>query len=102
MLIVGTDRMTVVGTAGRPDGTRHAVDPDGRVLCRSARARFTWPALTWDDHRPDEDACTLCTQVRMAQEAVSHLPAYPTEAPVVSAVLMPWQPLPGLFEASGQ
>ena len=104
MLIIGTDRIRVAGTAAAPDGTCHAVDPDGRVLCRASRARFTWPALPWDKHRSAEDACPLCTQVRNAQQALSSVAAYPASAaalapaPTVSRALVPWQPTVGLFE----
>ena len=105
MLIVGTDRLRVVGSAGAPEGTRHAVDHSGRVLCRTTRARFAWPALSWDDHRGAEQTCSLCTQVRNAQEAVSQVPAYPGDAPApamtvtsASTALLPWQPSLGLFE----
>src|SRR3954467_5976156 len=103
MLIVGTDRMRIVGSAGAPDGARHAVDTDGRVLCRASRARFTWPALSWDSQQGEESTCTLCTQVRRAQEALSEVPAYPigspatSHTPASSGVLVPWQPAAGLF-----
>ena len=100
MLIVGTDRMRVVGSAAAPDGTRHAVDSDGRVLCRASRARFAWPALTWEQQQGLEATCPLCTQVRVAQEALSQAPAYPigseTESP---GAVVPWQPTVSLFEA---
>lgn len=104
MLIVGTDRMRVLGHAGAPEGARHAVDVKGRVLCRTTRARFAWPALSWDDHRGEETACPLCVQVRTAQEAlspetVSQVPAYPAEptAQSTTTALVPWQPLTGSF-----
>jgi len=111
MLIVGTDRMTVAGIAGVPEGPRHAVDDEGRVLCRNTRPRFTWPALGWDTHRGEETACGLCSQVRTAQEAVaeplahgalalSEGPAYPVEGPVPTTALVPWQPAIGLFQPS--
>lgn len=104
MLIVGTDRMRVLGNAGAPDGTRHAVDATGRVLCRSTRARYAWPALTWDEHRGEESACALCAQVRTAQEALSQVPAYPVGPTAVagpSTALMPWQPTTGMFDDAG-
>jgi hypothetical protein len=108
MLIVGTDRMTVAGTAGAPDGPRHAVDREGRVLCRNTRPRFAWPALAWDTHRGEQTACGLCVQVRTAQEAVaapmshgalalSEAPAYPDETPTPTTAIVPWQPAMGLF-----
>lgn len=113
MLIVGTDRMTVAGIAGTPDGTRHAVDRDGRVLCRDTRPRFAWPALAWEGHR-GEEACPLCVQVRTAQQAVeapaadgalalSAVTAYPDEAPApTTTAIVPWQPAIGLFQSSDQ
>src|SRR5947209_10272624 len=70
MLIVGSDGLSVSGLAGVPAGTRHAVDREGRVLCRTSRVRFTWPHLTWDAVSGDEGACRLCAQVRVAQEAL--------------------------------
>src|SRR5690349_2552628 len=110
MLIVGTDRMRVVGSAGAPDGPRHAVDREGRVLCRASRARFAWPSLSWDEHRGQESTCPLCAQVRNAQEALSQVPAYPvgptesfaptaTPSTAPSMALVPWQPSVGLFES---
>ena len=110
MLIVGTDRMRVVGAAGAPDGTRHAVDTEGRVLCRASRPRFSWPSLSWDEHRGEHSTCSLCAQVRNAQEALSQVPAYPvgpaesvvpTAAPSMapSVALVPWRPTVGLFES---
>ena len=98
MLIVGTDRMRVLDHAGAPDGTRHAVDPEGRVLCRTTRARFAWPALSWDDHR-GEDTCALCAQVRTAQQALSQVPAYPAQpSGLTTTALLPWQPSSELFD----
>ena len=101
MLIVGTDRMRVVGAAAAPDGTRHAVDDQGRVLCRASRARFTWPALAWEEQQGHEAVCSLCRQVRVAQEALSQVPAYPMVAGVESTTaIVPWQQAAvGLFEA---
>jgi len=100
MLIVGTDRMRVIGAAAAPEGTRHAVDAAGRVLCRASRARFTWPALTWDEQQGQEATCSLCTQVRVAQEALSQVPAYPIGSGAASTTaIVPWQPAVGLFEA---
>src|SRR5438270_13645499 len=99
MLIVGTDRMRVVGAAAAPDGTRHAVDTGGRVLCRASRARFTWPALNWEDQQGQEATCPLCTQVRVAQEALSQVPAYPIGSQAASpAAGVAWEPDAGLFE----
>src|SRR3954467_8621032 len=102
MLIVGTDRMRVVGGTAAPDGARHAVDPSGRVLCRSSRARYTWPSLTWEAQQGEQTTCSLCVQVRNAQEALSQVPAYPigptAPAHMASAEIVPWQPSPGLFE----
>src|SRR3954469_555553 len=102
MLIVGTDPLRGGGGTAAPDGARHAVDPSGRVLCRSSRARFTWPSLTWEAQQGEQDTCSLCVQVRNAQEALSQVPAYPigplaTER-AVSGGTVPWQPSPGLFE----
>lgn len=100
MLIVGTDRMRVVGSAAAPDGTRHAVDADGRVLCRASRTRFAWPAVTWEEQQGLESTCPLCTQVRNAQEALSQAPAYPiSSGSTSSGALVPWQPAVSLFEA---
>jgi hypothetical protein len=96
MLIVGTDRIRVVGSAVAPDGTRHAVDTDGRVLCRTSRARFAWPALTWEEQQGLEATCSLCIQVRIAQEALSQVPAYPVPS---AAGAVPWQPTAGPLEA---
>jgi len=101
MLIVGTDRMRVVGAAAAPDGTCHAVDMEGRVLCRASRARFTWPALTWEEQQGQEATCSLCAQVHVAQEALSQVPAYPTAAEsALPTNAVPWQPSSvDLFEA---
>src|SRR5947209_19100001 len=99
MLIVGTDRMRVVGSAAAPEGTRHAVDAEGRVLCRASRARFTWPALTWEQQQGQEATCSLCVQVRIAQEALSQVPAYPVGSETASSgAVVPWQPTVSLFE----
>ena len=118
MLIIGSDRMTVVGTAGAPSGTRHAVDPTGQVLCRRSRARFTWPALSWDAMDGDEEACPLCAHVQLAQAAHSEqvpvqpgavdaleaypveaypVEAHPLEAPAPGTALLLWQPPQSLF-----
>src|SRR5438270_5151800 len=111
MLIVGSDRLSVSGRAGAPEGTRHAVDREGRVLCRTSRARFTWPHLAWDAISGDEGACRLCAQVRGAQEALAQgalaqgalaqaapaqaAPAlfdpYPTEHATEQPAFAPWQ-----------
>jgi sugar (pentulose or hexulose) kinase len=99
MLIVGTDRMTVAGTSGAPEGPRHAVDQQGRVLCRNTRPRFAWPALAWEDHR-GEAACQPCAQVRSAQEAMSQLPAYPVEASSPAGGIVAWQLPVAMFEPS--
>jgi len=111
MLIVGTDRMRVVGSSAAPEGPWHAVDATGRVLCRTNRPRYTWPALSWEEHRGQQAECMLCAQVRNAQEALSQVPAYPvgpqmpaaatsplSTAPL-STELVPWQPSVGLFES---
>jgi hypothetical protein len=112
MLIVGSDRLSLSGVAGAPEGTRHAVDTEGRVLCRTSRARFTWPHLTWDTVSADEGACRLCAQVRIAQEAqaqeaqaqhaqpqhaLAQFDPYPSEHPTEQAAFAPWHPAPGLF-----
>jgi hypothetical protein len=102
MFIVGTDAMTVQRGSGVPDGTRHAVDHDGRVLCRSSRPRFVWPALRWDHARTDDNVCRLCAQVHVSQEALSQVPSYPREPSVPSQALVRWQPSVGLFEPSDQ
>ena len=81
MLIVGSDRLSPSGLAGAPDGTRHAVDRQGRVLCRSTRARFTWPHLAWEAVSTDEAACRLCAQVRAAQQALAAFDPYPGDTP---------------------
>src|SRR3954447_13779831 len=98
MLIVGTDRVRVVGGTATPDGARHAVDLSGRVLCRSSRARFTWPSLAWEAQQGEQATCSLCVQVRNAQEALSQVPAYPIGPPaterVPSGEIVPWQPAP--------
>ena len=112
MLIVGTDRMKVVGSSAEPEGPWHAVDATGRVLCRTTRSRYTWPALSWEEHRGQQAECMLCAQVRNAQEALSQVPAYPvgpemTPAPStaplstapLSKALVPWQPSVGLFQS---
>jgi hypothetical protein len=81
MDIVGTDEITVRDGRTAPAGHRHAIGRDGRALCRAARARFTWPGVTWSDAA--EQACPLCVQVRRAQQvftAPAH-EAYP-QAPV--------------------
>lgn len=86
MHIVGTDQITVRDGHTAPAGQRHAIDVNGRVLCRSARARFTWPAVSWSD--TEEQACPLCVQVRRTQQvftAPAH-EAYP-QAPVYSPAL---------------
>ena len=102
MLIVGTDAMTVVGTAAVPHGTRHAVDQDGRVLCRNSRPRYVWPALSWDDRGSEDGTCRLCGRVRSARESLSHVASYPNQSPVPSQALVPWQPSTSLFEPRDQ
>jgi hypothetical protein len=102
MLIVGSDRLSVSGLAGAPGGTRHAVDRDGRVLCRTSRARFTWPHLTWDAVSGDEGACRLCAQVRTAQEALAQLDPYPSEHSTEQPAFAAWQPAQGLFVPNEQ
>jgi len=102
MLIVGSDRMAVAGVTTAPEGTRHAVDAQGRVLCRTSRARFTWPHLTWDAVSGDEAACRLCSQVRTAQEALAQFDPYPAATPATAPALAPWQPAPGLFVPNEQ
>ena len=117
MLIVGSDRLSLSGLTGAPDGTRHAVDRQGRVLCRSSRARFTWPHLSWETVSTDEAACRLCAQVRSAQEAAVHFDPYPVEQPILRATpvgsadvssdipgpeFVAWQPSPGLFVPNEQ
>ena len=112
MLIVGTDRMRIVGSSAAPEGPWHAVDEAGRVLCRASRSRYAWPALSWEEHRGQQTACTLCAQVRNAREALSQVPAYPigpemtavpataaTSTAAPSTALVPWQPSVGLFES---
>ena len=106
MLIVGSDRLSLSGTAGAPEGTRHAVDQDGRVLCRTSRPRFTWPHLPWEAVSGDEAACRLCSQVRVAQEALAVFDPYPSQHVSEHAgnqgVLAPWHPAPGLFVPNEQ
>ena len=117
MLIVGSDRLSPSGMTGAPEGTRHAVDRQGRVLCRTSRARFTWPHLSWETVSGDDAACRLCAQVRAAQEALSHFDPYPSDqailrvTPVGSADVVAhsadpqfvaWQPSPGLFVPNEQ
>jgi hypothetical protein len=106
MLIVGSDRIAVAGLTGAPEGPRHAVDVNGRVLCRTSRARFTWPGLSWESVAADDGACRLCAQVRNAQEALSQVDPYPTavrtEAPQPAPAFAPWQPGPGLFVPNEQ
>src|SRR4051812_9005518 len=117
MLIVGSDRLSVSGLAGAPEGTRHAVDREGRVLCRTSRARFTWPHLTWDAVSGDEGACRLCAQVRTAQEALAQESAaqesaaqesaalfdpYPGEHSTEQPAFAAWQPAQGLFVPNEQ
>lgn len=98
MLIVGSDRITLSGVASAPDGPRHAVDDDGRVLCRSSRPRFTWPALAWEP-AADGEACSLCAQVHMAHEALLPFDPYPSGG---ALALAPRQPSPGLFVPNEQ
>ena len=117
MLIVGSDRLSASGLTGAPEGTRHAVDRQGRVLCRTSRARFTWPHLSWEAVSGDETACRLCAQVRAAQEVLEHFDPYPAESPIlhatpvgsanepahgVSSQIVAWQPSPGLFVPNEQ
>lgn len=102
MLIVGSDRIAVTGPAGAPEGPRHAVDSNGRVLCRTTRARFTWPALSWESEGAGDGACTLCAQVRNAQEALSQVDPYPGAAPAAPLAFAPWPPGPGLFMPNEQ
>lgn len=108
MLIVGSDRIAATGLTGAPEGPRHAVDRSGRVLCRTTRARFTWPALSWETVGADDGACGLCAQVRNAQEALSQVDAYPsapstaTMAAAAPLTFAPWPPGPGLFMPNEQ
>ena len=102
MLIVGSDRLSPSGLTGAPEGTRHAVDRQGRVLCRTSRARFTWPHLAWEAVSGDDAACRLCSQVRAAQEALAHFDPYPSEQPSTPAPFAGWLPAPGLFVPNEQ
>jgi hypothetical protein len=121
MLIVGSDRLCLSGVVSAPEGTRHAVDVEGRVLCRTSRARFTWPHLAWDAVSADEGACRLCAQVRTAQEALAQgsftgsftqesfdqqsfdqFDPYPSESASEQPAFAPWHPAPGLFVPNGQ
>jgi hypothetical protein len=91
MYVVGSDQFAVVDLRAVPDGHHHAVDADGRVLCRAGRARFTWPALAW--HAVDADAwCPLCAQVQRAQQAFASAPAYPDQPKHAEAPLVGQQP----------
>ena len=102
MLIVGSDRIAATGLTGAPEGPRHAVDASGRVLCRTTRARFTWPALTWESVGDDDGACGLCAQARNAQEAPSKVVVYPSVAAATPLTFAPWPPGPGLFMPNEQ
>jgi hypothetical protein len=97
MLIVGSDRIAATGPAGAPEGPRHAVDDDGRVLCRTSRARFIWPAMSWESVGADDGACRLCARVRNAQEALAQADPYPSGALTPVPSFAPWQSGPGLF-----
>lgn len=77
MYIVGTDEVTVAGGVAAPAGHRHAVGPDGRVLCRTSRPRFVWPALDWTPDASADLACTPCIQVHHSRQMFATVAAYP-------------------------
>lgn len=91
MYVVGSDQIAVRGQRVVPAGPHHAVDEQGRVLCRANRPRFTWPSLDWP--QPDSagdaaDACPLCAQVCRSQETFAAAPAYPAD-PIPSQPVSP-------------
>lgn len=82
MYVVGSDQLSVLDQRAVPEGRRHGVTADGRVLCRSLRPRFTWPALSWTSADDDAETCPLCIQVHRAEMSFATAPAYPSEAVV--------------------
>ena len=94
MHIVGTDEISVAGGRTVPAGRRHAVDDHGRVLCRTARARFSWPGLAWSGAADADEACPLCVQAHRSQQ---HQPAPSHEAyPLAYAAVAPFGPYPSV------
>jgi hypothetical protein len=83
MYVVGSDQIAVRDQRVVPAGPQHAVDQQGRALCRANRPRFTWPALDWPHPEAAKDAdpgaCPLCAQVRRSQDTFATAPAYPAD-----------------------
>jgi hypothetical protein len=84
MYTVGSDALTLAPTSAgtAPSGPLHAVDEDGTVLCRDAKARFHFPASPWmteDTAEADrERACPACATVALEREMpVQTAEAYP-------------------------
>jgi hypothetical protein len=85
--VVGSDLVAIELGRAVPSGRQHAVSAEGRMLCRPARPRFTWPGQLWGDAAGTQDAYQICGYVlnaaqghRRAGSAPAEL-AYPVEPP---------------------
>ncbi len=79
MHVVGTDRIALLGGLAVPAGTRHAVEPSGRVVC-DQRAAYRFPALAWDEPAADPGTCPDCHRELMAAAGPTVTDATPAAA----------------------
>lgn len=79
MYVVGSDLLAIDLERAVPAGRRHAVSPEGRMLCRPARPRFTWPDQLWGESGADADDCPLCTYVMRAEESFRRAATAPAD-----------------------
>ena len=86
MHVVGSDRIIVVEGRVQPAGTRHAVDLDGRAVCRPRGLAYIFPAIGWDGDDTSA-ACGSCAETLDEQLAVSTFEAYPAR-PAVAVNLL--------------
>lgn len=77
---MGSDLLAIELERAVPAGRQHAVSPQGRMLCRPARPRFTWPDQLWRESDADADDCPLCAYVLRAEESYRRAATAPAEA----------------------